>query len=299
MEQKVKFRDLLSQGQLFSPCVYDCMSARAADLCGYKSMMLSGGALSYSMCGLPDMAFTCIEEVVWITERITNVSPWPLIVDSDDGFGESPAVVYRNMARLAKAGAMGVTVDDSTGIRGVERLFAHHVRDGNDVVPREVWLRKIKASIDACKGTDCVVIARTEVELDTKEGFREAIERGLCAKALGAEMVMLRTHTTEEGRLVAKYIPGWKMWPDVSTTNGKPNADLDEIYQLGYNFVTMHLFEKGALYGMLKYGNENFKNRSNVYSAMHTVCEGFDLSRDHRQVISDQARWKALEQRCR
>ena len=105
MEPKVKFRDLLSEGQLFAPCVYDCLSARAADLCRYQALMLSGGAVAYSMDGLPDMAFSTIDEVAWITERITNVNPWPLIFDADDGFGESPVVVYHNMYRLVKAGA--------------------------------------------------------------------------------------------------------------------------------------------------------------------------------------------------
>ena len=115
--EKIKFRELVSKEQVFAPCVYDCISARAAYLCGYKALMLSGGAVAYSMDGLPDMAFATIDEIIWITERITNpcVTPLPLIVDADDGYGESPVVVYRNIYRLAKAGAMGVTVDDSRG----------------------------------------------------------------------------------------------------------------------------------------------------------------------------------------
>jgi methylisocitrate lyase len=286
MEKKVKFRDLISKEQVFAPCVYDCMSARAAYLCGYKAMMLSGGAVSYSMDGLPDMAFTTMDEVLWISERIISTSPLPLIVDADDGFGESPAVVYRNMYRFAKAGAMGITVDDSTPIRGFERMFLKNSANPFDTemafVPRDVWLAKIKASLAACEGSDCVVIARIGIPLNTKEGFIEAMERALRSRDLGAEMVMLGTRNIEDARRVAKYDAGWKMWPDVMSKNGIPNVELNDIYPLGFNFVTFHVFEKAALFGMMKYGVENFKNQNSVYSETHQP-EEFSNYSDYKE----------------
>jgi 2-methylisocitrate lyase-like PEP mutase family enzyme len=66
MEKKVKFRDLISKEQVFAPCVFDCISARAAYLCGYKAAMLSGGAVAYSMDGLPDMALQLLMNL-WLT----------------------------------------------------------------------------------------------------------------------------------------------------------------------------------------------------------------------------------------
>lgn len=298
MEKKVTFRELLTKEQLFAPCVYDCMTARAADLCGYKAMMLSGGAVAYSMDGLPDMAFATIDEIVWTTERITNISPWPLIVDADDGYGESPVVVYRNMYRLVKAGAMGMTVDDSTGIRGFERMHSKNVRGGHDVVPKELWLSKIKASLAACEGSDCVVIARIGVNMRTPEGFKEAIDRALRAQDLGAEMIMLGTFNMDIGRRVAENVKGWKMWPDIFSVNGVPNANLDEIAELGYNYVTIHLFEKAALYGMMKYGMENRKNGNAVFSVTHDMC-GHPKLAQQMQLMNDYEKWLAFEQDCK
>lgn len=296
MDKKIRFRDLISKEQIFAPCVYDCISARAAELCGYKTMMLSGGAVSYGMDGLPDMAFATIDEILWVTERITNISPLPLIVDADDGYGESPVVVYRNMYRLVKAGAMGITVDDSTGIRGFERMLApstKHVRTEH-IVPRDLWLSKIKASIAACEGSDCVVIARVGVPLNTKEGFTEAIERALRAKDLGAEMTMLGVHTIEDAKKVAAYDIGWKMWPDVISINGVPSVELDDVYKLGFNFVTMHIFEKAAMYGMMKYGTENFKNQSSVFSEMHDM-NGYPTLADQIGTLVDYKKWLKME----
>ena len=301
MENKVKFRDLLSEGQIFAPCVYDCLSARAADLCGYKALMLSGGAVSYSMDGLPDMGFSTIDEVVWITERITNVNPWPLIVDADDGFGESPVVVYRNMHRLVKAGAMGITIDDSTGIRGAERFFYAlakgekiTISEAMKVVPRDLWLTKVKATLAACEGTDCVTIARVGVPLNNQESFIEAMERAVRAKELGAEMIMLNVHNLEDARRVAKYVKGWKMWPDVTSKDGVPDVNLDDVYELGFNFVTMHIFEKAAMYGMMKYGLENFKNQNAVYSEMHDMG-GYATFKQQMMTLVDHEKWIDLE----
>ncbi|MBN1453109.1 MAG: isocitrate lyase/PEP mutase family protein [Anaerolineales bacterium] len=301
MEEKNKFRDLLSEGQVFAPCVYDCLSARAADLCGFKSLMLSGGAVSYSMDGLPDMGFSTIDEIVWITERITNVNPLSLIVDADDGFGESPVVVYRNMYRLVKAGAMGITIDDSTGVRGAERFFYAlakgkkiTISEAMKVVPRDLWLSKVKATLAACEGTDCVTIARIGLPLKNEEGFIEAIERALRAKELGAEMIMVNVHDLEDAQRVARYVKGWKMWPDVASKNGVPNINLNDVYPLGFNFVTMHIFEKAVMYGMMKYGLENFKNQNSVYSEMHDMG-GYPTFKQQMMTLVDHDKWIDLE----
>jgi 2-methylisocitrate lyase-like PEP mutase family enzyme len=297
MEKKIKFRDLVSKEQIFAPCVYDCISARAAEECGYQALMLSGGAVAYSMDGLPDMGFVSIDELIWITERMTNFSPLPVIVDADDGYGESPIVVYRNMYRLAKAGAMGITVDDSTGIRGFERMLApgkKKPRWQDTVIPRDAWLSKIKASLAACEGSDCVVIARVGIPLDSEEGFVESMERAIRARDLGAEMTMVGVRTLEDAKRVAKYDIGWKMWPDVFSIDGVPTVKLEDIYPLGFNFVTMHIFEKAALYGMLKYGVENMKNQSTVFSELHDMG-GYPTLQEQTVVMCNYRKWLDME----
>ena len=68
-------------------------------------MLLSGGALAYSMCGLPDLGLLTVDELVWATTRITDTSPLPLIIDAMI-IRNSPLNVYRTVQRLVKAGAM-------------------------------------------------------------------------------------------------------------------------------------------------------------------------------------------------
>ena len=83
-----------------TPCVWDCRTARAAELTGFKALMLSGGQLAESVAGLPDIGLITADDLVQSTERICNYSSLPLIVDADDGFGDTPLTTYRLIKRL-------------------------------------------------------------------------------------------------------------------------------------------------------------------------------------------------------
>lgn len=93
--------------------------------------------------------------------------PLPCIIDADDGYGESPLLAYRTAYRLAHAGAMSMTVDDTTGIRGYNRwgMQASPWRslryDRASLCGPQDRLAKMKACLEACEGTDCMLIART------------------------------------------------------------------------------------------------------------------------------------------
>ena len=108
---------------------------------------------------------------------------------------------------------------------------------------------------------------------------------------------MLGTRTTADGYRVAEYIKGWKMWPDVGSTKGVPNANLEEIDKLGYNFVTMHLFEKAALYGMMKFGMLNDANGSSVASDLDDMVGHPELA-EQMQLIGNYKKWAELEKKA-
>ncbi|MGO7971428.1 oxaloacetate decarboxylase [Rhizobium ruizarguesonis] len=305
--KKVKFRDLVSRKQVFTPCVWDCYSAKAAEMAGFEAILLSGASLGFSMSGVPDLGLHNQEELVYATDRIADYSPLPLVIDADDGFGDV-VQTFRTCYRLAKAGAGAILIEDTPNERGYARFgrameaatLAGKV-DGNvphEVVSQELWLAKIKASIEACEGTDCVVIARTESKLE--KGLDDAIERCVRAAALGAEMTYVHgLRTLEECRKVAKELPGWKMFGDVATVNGVPFVRHEEIEALGFNLVTMHYLEKGSMYGMMDYGRHVFKDRSTRYADEHSMGgmtpaeQKASLERDSGWLDAED-RWKAL-----
>jgi 2-methylisocitrate lyase-like PEP mutase family enzyme len=250
------------------------MSARVAEACGYEAILLSGGTFSNGQAGVPDIGLITADDIVRGTAQICAYSKLPCITDTDDGYGETPLHAYRTAKRLAAAGAMAFTLDDTTGFRGFERWFYAMRRQDkhieHPVVSRQAWLSKIKAALEACEGTDCMVIARTEAKLEL--GIEEAIERALLAREIGAEMTLIiGTSSEEEAHLVGTKVPGWKMWPDVMSRNGKPDVELGTLEKLGFNLVTCHVLEKGALNGMLAYGRRTLEDGNTVF---HDTAEG-------------------------
>lgn len=268
MENSKSLREQLSEGQVFAPCIWGCFSALAAEKSGFQTTLLSGASLCTDMCGLPDIGLITADDLVKGTEAITRYSYLPTIVDADDGYGETPLHAYRLAKRLQMAGAQGMSVDDTTGVRGFERFFLKmRNRETNilhPVVSREVWLAKLKAALEATKGTDFLVIARTEAKM--QYGIDEALERCRLAREIGVEMTMIIGISNEDDAVyVSERDPGWKMWPDVMSRNGVPDVTLERLDELGFNLVTMHVFEKAALAGMVDFGLHTIQERNTVY----------------------------------
>ena len=202
MERK-SLRELVAQKQIFAPIVWDVMSAKCAEIAGFEATLLSGGVVAGN-CATPDVGLITADDLVRITGNVCSASPLPCCIDADDGYGETPLHAYRTTKRLADAGAMALTLDDTTGTRGYGR-WAKALRDGDPfgtiphpAVSRDVFLAKTRAALDACSGSECMLIARTETAL--QYGLEEAIERCIRAEELGAEMTLvIGLRTLEEG----------------------------------------------------------------------------------------------------
>lgn len=296
LEKRTTLRELLEKGQIFAPCVWDCFSARAAELAGFKAILLSSGAQAWAMLGMPDTGMLTSEECVQMTERICTTSKLPLIVDADEGYGTSPLTVYRTCQRLAKAGAMAITIDDTSGFRGWERIF-FDTGYKMEIIPDDLFLAKIAAAVEAVKGTDCMIIARTGAR--HFYSFDNAIDRMVKATELGADMAMvLAINCLDDCKKIAERVPGWKMYPDVVSRNGVPDVQLEDIAKLGFNLVSMHYLEKAAMWGMLDYGIHNWQNQNTVYSDSHDMG-GLMSSKDALYSYCDAPAWMNLEKEFR
>ena len=286
---RASLQKALAEGrQVFAPCAYDALSAKALELCGFDGVLLSGGAMSYQLGVWREEDYSA-DEMIHITETVANAVNIPVIVDAAGGHGESPTAVYRNVRRLALAGAAAMTIDDGDGdfdftgslpFRGkagkrgpkdmnvIMEPFAQAkpmfggMRSFRPVLERKAYLEKIHAAVEACKGTDCMIIARTEC-YDTY-GFDEVVERINDCRKLGAKMwtVCLGMWSEQEGKMFSEALGGWSMWPDVVSMDHKPNVPMDHLKDMGFNLVTCHIAEKAAMYGMAKYGKNIFDTHS-------------------------------------
>lgn len=263
-------RQMLSTGeQVTAPCIWDCFSARACELAGFKAGLVSSAAVSYSVTGLPDVGLLTADEMTGIVTRIAAASPLALIIDCESGYGDTPLHAYRTVRRLALAGASAIMMSDQCGLSGVERVVYHGGWNKEcwsqfQSLSRRDWLARIKASVEAVKGTDCMVIARTESWYS--QGLEEAITRCQMARELGADMLLICGITTpDECAEIGRRLPGWKMYPDIVSHGGRPDVEFDTMMENGFNLVTLHCLEKGAMWGMLDYGEHTFADRDTLY----------------------------------
>jgi methylisocitrate lyase len=246
---------------IVAPCVYDCASARAVELVGFQAAMLSGGELSLAMNGVVDYGFTNLTDLEWMVSRISRTSPLALAADIENGFG-GPLAVYRACKRLASAGAQALQLEDSSDME-----------ESTNLLPREQYYAKIKAAVAALKGTSCLLIARTNADPATQ--LDEGCERCKQAVELGAQMsTVVKLSNLEDARYVARRVPGWKMYPDVKGKNGVPEVTVEDIFPLGFNFMTMHYLLKAAMDGMLEHGKHNFAQQGCLYTCDKSDATG-------------------------
>ena len=299
-EKKYKLKELLQQEQVFTPCIWDNFSARAVELCGFKSALVSSAAVAYSATGLPDVGLITADEMIEVTERIALASPLALIIDCEGGYGDTPLHAYRTVRRLALAGASAVMMADQMGNGGVERALykEKYLPSHGNLLPRAEWLAKIKASLEAVEGTDCMVIARSGAWYS--EGLDESITRCRMAMELGAHMSLICGITTpEECEKVARLVPGPKMYPDIISQKGVMDMELPALKELGFGLVSVHYLEKGAFDGMLRYAARVQQDRNTVWVDQHDM--GGRGVRDWMQQMPlyvDYHDWMDFEQDC-
>lgn len=245
------------------PCVYDCASQRAVEMCGFPVSLLSGGEVSISFNGVIDYGFTNLTDLEGVVNRVSQTTSIPLIADIEDGFG-GPLAVYRSAKLMAKAGAAAVQLEDSADME-----------ETTAILPREKYLAKVKAAAAALKGTDCLLIARSNADPYDPKQMKEGCERLKEAMDLGADMAMMVLITDyEHAKQMAKMVPGWKIFADVRADNGVPAVTMEQLTELGFKMCSTHYTMKAAMEGMLEHGKQNFKNQSVAYTFTHASGTG-------------------------
>ncbi|HAN42067.1 MAG TPA: hypothetical protein DCP98_01415 [Sphaerochaeta sp.] len=254
MSMMYTMRQLLAiEPYVLAPEIYDCISARCVEACGFKATILSSAELANSY-GLPDLGLLTQTDVVEATARICKFSKIPMIVDAEEGFGRA-INAYRTAERLAEVGAGGVLMTDlnEIGLKGS--------------LPVKEAKERFKAAHAALEGSDAILVARTEYI--PSEGLQGACDRCNHYIDSGADMVLIHFginpyegDKTEMCKFVSERVPGWKWFPDLNATD---KVDLKEISQYGFNFTGVHYLQTSAMESMLDYGVHVFERQDNIY----------------------------------
>lgn len=269
-----------SQGCFLVPCVYDCASNHAVEMCGFPVSLLSGGEVSISMNGIIDYGFLGLTDLEWVVSRVAQTSSIPLIADIEDGFG-GPLAVYRAAKRLAAAGAAAIQLEDSADME-----------ESTKILPRETYMAKVRAALDALEGTNCLLIARSNANPDDPVQMKEGCERLQEAIDIGAEKgqyviaMMVLVGNEKQAAEMAEIVKGPKIFADVRAEKGPdghyhPSVTMETLTRLGFVMCSSHYTMKAAMEGMLEHGLVNYKDQSVAYTfetAPATKVESFSAS---------------------
>ncbi len=270
MSSKKTLQQILEESNkcFLVPCVYDCASNHAMEMCSFPVTLLSGGEVSIAMNGVIDYGFTGLTDLEWVVSRVATTSSVPLICDIEDGFG-GPLAVYRAAKRLAAAGAAAVQLEDSADMEESVKLL-----------PRAQYLAKVRAALQALKGTNCLLIARSNADpfdpAQMKEGcerLQEAIEIGKAQGQMVLVMMVLIVDY-EHAKEMAKIVTGPKVYADVRADNGVPAVTMEQLTELGFVMCSTHFTLKSAMEGMLEHGKKNFESQSVAYTFTHASGTG-------------------------
>ena len=147
---------------------HDVLTAVVIEQAGFDSVFIGGFGTSASLCGLPDLNFLGLTEMVDATRRMARRLSIPLIADADTGHGDLHNVL-RCVNEFELAGAAGIILEDQV----TPKRCGHF--GGKEVIPAEEMILKFRAAITARHDPDFLFIART----DAREtgGLDEAIDR--------------------------------------------------------------------------------------------------------------------------
>jgi oxaloacetate decarboxylase len=154
-ERRERFRAILTGSECVHPAaVFDPLVARAAHRLGFEVMMLPGSYVSYVMTGAPDIVVATLTEVADLVRRLTRVSPLPLLVDADHGFGNALNVM-RCVVELEQAGVAALSIEDTA----LPRPFGQ--AEGESLISLAEATGKLRAAVAARTDPATVILGRT------------------------------------------------------------------------------------------------------------------------------------------
>lgn len=179
---------------LILPGVYDAFSARVVQSHGYKAAMLTGGGISESHLGFPDLGIMGLRDNLEITRSIAARCDLLLIADGDTGYGNA-VNVYHTVESFERAGVAGVMIEDQTWPKKCGHMA------GRKVIELDEMLGKVRAAVKARSDPALVIMARTDA-LEPL-GFDAAVDRANRYADAGADLLFA------DGLLSVEQIEGF------------------------------------------------------------------------------------------
>ena len=248
MPAKTRIHALLEKERtLIFPGVYDALSAKLVERAGFPLTFVSGYSVAATQLGLPDFGYLTQTEMVATAKRVCAAVTIPIIIDADTGYGNALNVI-RTVNELIDAGAAGMFLEDQ-----VWPKRCGHMK-GKRVIPVEEHVQKIRAAVDARKGRDFFIVARTDAR--QVNGLEDAIARCKRYKEAGADALFVEApQSVEELKTLARELPP-PLVANMLEGGATPLLTKDELEKLGLQLIVCPLT---ALYASAKAMQDMFE----------------------------------------
>ena len=237
-KKKISIRERLADDNdiIILPGVYDALTAKIAEDVGFETAFQTGYGTSASLLGMPDFGFLNAGETLENAKRIINSVNIPILVDIDTGYG-NPLNVWKIVKDLERIGAKGIFLEDQVWPKRCGHMA------GKTVIPKEEYILKLQAAIDAREDNEFIIVARTDSL--AQFGIEEAIERGKEYKRIGADVIFVEApKTIDQMELIAKEIKA-PLLANMIEEGITPNLTADQLRKMGFKMV---VFPLSALY---------------------------------------------------
>ncbi len=191
------FRQLVkTERPLVLPGAHDALSASLIRQAGFKAYFVGGFPVAGVRYGVPDIGLLGGREFLDAYRDILGVSPLPVLVDADNGYGDVKNVIY-TVHQLEKIGVQALFFEDQ-----VSPKRCGHIA-GKSLVPVEDMEAKIRVAASERSNPDTFIIARTDArEVD---GMDEALRRAERYLRAGADGLFIEApETVEEMALIGR-----------------------------------------------------------------------------------------------
>ena len=234
---------ILTGGPLLMPGAANALAARIAEDLGFEAVYLSGAGLTNTFLAMPDMGFVGLSDIAQHTATIRDATELPIVVDADNGFGNSLNVCH-TIRTLERAGASAVQLEDQTTPKR-----CGHFSD-QQVVPLKEARSRIRAAVDTRQDEHTLIVARTDAR--ATDGLTEALERASAFIEDGADITFVEAPLSiEEMCKIPVALNGTPQLVNLVVGGKTPILALDELGEMGFSLVLYaNVALQAAVHGM-------------------------------------------------
>jgi len=223
-DKRTIFRKMHESGCFVLPNPWDVGSARALQHLGFKAIASTSAGFAWSI-GKADNRVT-LEEVLQHLTMLCSAVDLPVNADFEGGFAHEPDKVAANVARAAKTGVAGLSIEDSTGDAA------------RPLYERALAIERIKAARAAIEGDNSgvLLVGRCEGFLVGQPDLTMVIDRLSAYADAGADCLYAPGIKTKEQ--ISAVVKAVHPRP-VNLLIGAPGLSVAESAELGVRRISV------------------------------------------------------------